>query len=66
MADCAFPPFWQWLSLSSGNGAQAERRGLQGLEMGQRWETKLMTETNQDQEESSEMEKEKGGEVILV
>lgn len=38
VADCAFPPFWLWLSLSLGNSAQAERRGgrelRNGTEMG--------------------------------
>ncbi len=27
VVDCAFPPFWLWLSLSLGNSAQAERGG---------------------------------------
>lgn len=39
VADCAFPPFWLWLSPSPGNGAQTGRRegrgGLRnGTEMG--------------------------------
>lgn len=49
VADCAFPPFWLWLSLSPGNSAQTEKRG---------GGTKGMTETDQDQEEVSEIEKE--------
>lgn len=38
VADCAFPPFWLWLSLSPGNSAQTQRRGggqqRNGTEMG--------------------------------
>lgn len=56
VADCAFPPFWLWLSLNPGNTAQTERRGSR--EMGQRWETKRKTETDQNQEAVSEIEKE--------
>lgn len=57
VADCAFPPFWLWLSLSPGNSAQTQRRGG-GKEMGQRWETKRMTDTDQDWEAVFEIEKE--------
>lgn len=48
MSDCAFPPFWLWLSPNPGNSAQTEKRG-RGLEAGQ-IQTKRMTETDQDQE----------------
>lgn len=36
VADCAFPPFWLWLTLNLGNSAQAERKGelRNGTEMG--------------------------------